>query len=75
MGKAPTVIVENCPPYNWQPAIKVPLREGMTLEDLIETLQLPSDTEAVIVNNVIVRPSYRLQDGDRVKVIPFMSGG
>ena len=75
MDKAPTVIVETCPPRNCRPVVEVPLREGMTLDELIETLQLPNDTEAVIVNNAIVRPSYRLQDGDRVKVIPFMSGG
>jgi len=47
----------------------------MTLEHLLEILQLPGDTEAVTVNGVYVKPDYRLQDGDRVKVIPFMSGG
>jgi len=47
----------------------------MTLEDLMEILQLPPDTEAVIVNSVYVRPDYRLKNGDQVRVIPFISGG
>lgn len=47
----------------------------MTLGELMEILQLPGNTEAVIVNDVYVRPDYRLQAGDRIKVIPFMSGG
>ena len=47
----------------------------MTLDDLLESLGIPADTEAVIVNGVYVRPDYRLQDGDKVVVIPFMSGG
>jgi thiamine biosynthesis protein ThiS len=54
---------------------KVALRDGMTLEDLIESLELPQNTEAVIVNGVYVKPDYQLQDGDRVSVFPFMSGG
>jgi sulfur carrier protein ThiS len=47
----------------------------MTLDDLLEGLKIPGDTEAVIVNGVYVRPSYLLQPGDLVKVIPFLSGG
>jgi sulfur carrier protein ThiS len=55
--------------------VAVPLGEGMTLRELADCLQLPGDTEAVIVNGTYVKPEYRLQDGDRVVVIPFMSGG
>lgn len=69
------VTVETFPPRRGYPAAEVPIRAGMTLEDLMEILQLPGDTEAVMVNNVYVRPGYRLQDGDRVRVIPYMSGG
>jgi sulfur carrier protein ThiS len=57
------------------PTRSVPLHEGMTLDDLLETLHVPGDTEAVLVNGTYVRPEYRLQSGDRVTVIPFMSGG
>ncbi len=68
------VTVETFP--SWRgPATSVPLRDGMTIDDLLEQLKVPSDTEAVLVNGTYVRPGYRLQSGDRVMVIPFMSGG
>ncbi len=73
--RQPTVTVETFPPRKGYPAREVPLQEGMTLEDLMEILQLPPDTEAVIVNSVYVRPDYRLKNGDQVRVIPFISGG
>jgi sulfur carrier protein ThiS len=70
-----SVTVETYPARAGHPVVTVPLRAGMTLQDLMEILKLPGDTEAVIVNNGYVKPNYRLQDGDRVRVIPFMSGG
>lgn len=68
------VTVETFPAWRG-PARSVPLREGMTLDELLESLDVPGDTEAVLVNGVYVKPDYRLQSGDRVMVIPFMSGG
>jgi sulfur carrier protein ThiS len=70
-----TVTVETFPARAGRPTVRVPLIEGMTLDDILETLRIPGDTEAVIVNGVYVQPDYRLQDGDRVTIIPFMSGG
>ena len=68
------VMVEIFP--SWRgPTAEVPLRDGMTLEDLLQSLDVPGDTEAVLVNGAYVKPDYRLQHGDRVIVIPFMSGG
>ena len=75
IDREPAVTVETFPPRRGYPARAVRLTEGMTLGDLMEILQLPGDTEAVMVNDVYVKPDYRLQDGDRVRVIPFMSGG
>ena len=69
------VRVETFPARAGHPCLDVPLTEGMTLDDLLEGLKIPGDTEAVIVNGVYVRPSYLLQPGDLVKVIPFLSGG
>lgn len=74
-GDDSSVTVETVPAWRGGPPAKVPLREGMTLQDLIESLHLPGDTEAVMVNRVYVKPDYRLKNGDRVIVIPFMSGG
>lgn len=70
-----TVTVERFPARPGDAPRVVPLADGMTLGDLIDFLALPADTEAVIVNGVHARPDYRLQAGDQVKVIPFMSGG
>ncbi|MBN1320750.1 MAG: MoaD/ThiS family protein [Thermoleophilia bacterium] len=70
-----SVTVETLPAWRGHPPTEVPLHNGMTLDDLIERLHLPANTEAVIVNGVYVKPDYRLQNGDRVLVIPFMSGG
>jgi sulfur carrier protein ThiS len=68
------VTVETFP--SWRgPTAEVPLRAGMTLEDLLHSLDVPGDTEAVLVNGAYVKPDYRLRHGDRVIVIPFMSGG
>lgn len=69
------VTVETFPARGSGSVVKVPLRDGMTLDDLIEILSLPGNTEAVMVNGVYVRPDHRLQNGDRVIIIPFMSGG
>jgi len=55
--------------------LEVALQNGMTLEDLIESLKLPNEPEAVIVNGTYVAQDYRLQNGDRVTILPFLSGG
>lgn len=70
----PVVTVETLPARG-RPALEVPLRDGMTLDALLDDLRIPGDTEAVIVNGVYVRPDYVLQRGDRVLIIPFMAGG
>ncbi|GEM_PF-1233016 len=69
------VIVERFPPRPGDAPRRVPLTPGMTLGELIDLLALPSDTEAVIVNGVYVRPDHQLKDGDHIRVIPFLSGG
>jgi sulfur carrier protein ThiS len=69
-----SVTVETFPAWRG-PARSVPLREGMTLDDLLDVLHVPGDTEAVLVNGAYVKPDYLLRSGDRVMVIPFMSGG
>ena len=70
-----TVTVETFPAREGRPTVCVPLVDGMTLDDLLELLHVPGDTEAILVNGVYVRLHHRLQDGDHVMVIPFMSGG
>jgi sulfur carrier protein ThiS len=69
------VTVETFPARPGRPTVQVTLTDGMTLDDLLESLKVPGDTEAVLVNGGYAKPAYRLQNGDRVIVIPFMSGG
>jgi sulfur carrier protein ThiS len=69
------VTVETFPARPGHPPVDMPLTEGMTLAELIDRLKIPGDTEAVIVNGTYVPLDYRLQPGDHVKIIPFMSGG
>ena len=69
------VTVETVPARPGRPKLRVPLTDGMTLSDLTEIVDVPGDAEAVMVNGGHVKPDYRLQNGDRVVIIPFMSGG
>ncbi len=73
--KKRVVIVETLPARAGRSTVEMPVREGMTLNELLDALDIPGDTEAIIVNGVHVRPDRVLQDGDHVLIIPFMSGG
>jgi len=68
------VVLEIFPAWRG-PTKDVPVPAGITLGGLTDLLEIPGDTEAVMVNGAYVAPDYRLQNGDRVMVIPFMSGG
>ncbi len=70
-----TITVERFPSRAGETPLVVPLTNAMTLGDLVQALSLPADTEAVVVNGVHARPDYRLQPGDQIRVIPFLSGG
>jgi sulfur carrier protein ThiS len=69
------VRVETFPARAGRPNLDLPITEGMTLDALLESLKIPGDTEAVIVNGLYVRPDYLLQPDDHVRIIPFLSGG
>jgi sulfur carrier protein ThiS len=57
--------------------VEVELPEGSLVADLIERLDLPLELEhlLVAVNHRVVDESTALQDGDRVNVMPALSGG
>ena len=69
------VTLEMLPLTDDKGIVSVTLTENMTLDDLLKSIKLPEGAEVVIVNGTYVKPDYRLQDGDRVTVFPFMSGG
>lgn len=72
---AGVVTVEMVPVKSEDSRLEVILREGMTLEDLIDSLKLPPEKEVVIVNGMYVKPDYPLKDGDVVSIFPFLTGG
>jgi thiamine biosynthesis protein ThiS len=56
-----------------------PVRDGITLAELLEEISLPSARVAVERNGTIV-PRARfsglaLQDGDRLEIVHFVGGG
>jgi sulfur carrier protein ThiS len=69
------VTVELYPVKDGNSLLRVALQDGMTLDDLMESLRLSQEPDAVIVNGIYVKPDYRLQDGDRVSIFPILSGG
>ncbi len=73
--KRGSVIVELFPGREDSSVHRVSLQDGMTLDDLVMSLDLPENTEVVIVNDAYVTPDYLLRDGDRVTVFPFLAGG
>ena len=55
--------------------LRVTLQDGMTLEDLVRSLELPQEPEVAMVNGAYVTQDYELRNGDRVSILPFLSGG
>jgi len=54
----------------------VTANSGQTVHQLLEGLGIPSDLVAVVmVNGRQESKSYLLQEGDQVKLVPFVGGG
>jgi sulfur carrier protein ThiS len=70
-----TVTVEMISTKDRDPLLEMVLSDGMTLEGLMKSLELPPEIEVAIVNGVYVPRDYRLQSGDRVTIFPFLTGG
>jgi len=56
-----------------------PIPEGMHLESLLQTLDLPPDSVVAEINKKIIQPDQyaqlQLKDGDKVELIRFVGGG
>ena len=61
----------------WQRETSVELPPGSRLLDLLQALQLELDPEQVllVVDSKLVDVDHILADGERVSLIPAMSGG
>ena len=64
-------------PQGLQRQLEVELPVGSLLSDLLEHLAVavPEDTLLLAVNYRVADVDYRLQDGDRVNIMPAISGG
>lgn len=69
------VTVEMFPVREGCALMTVALSNVMTLHDLVDNLNIPANTGAILVNGVYVGPEYRLRAGDHIHLIRFMSGG
>lgn len=49
---------------------------GRTVAEVLEDLGIPPELVAIVMVNGLQQPkSYRLQEGDKVKLVPLMGGG
>lgn len=55
---------------------EVELPDRSLVKDLINLLKIPpQETHVVFINNIIVEPNSKLQDGDVVGLFPPVGGG
>ncbi len=64
-------------PRGLQRCVDLDLPEGSTLHDILGMLEIQFDPEnlLLVVNGKVAEQSYKLAEGDKVSLIPAMSGG
>jgi len=63
-------------PEPWKNAATVEVREGMTVKDLLESIEVPlGAVKVVFINGVHAKADETLSEGDRVGVFPPVAGG
>lgn len=57
--------------------INLTLPEGASMRDVLQHLNIQLDPEhlLLVVNRRVVDPDYLVTDGDKLDIIPAMSGG
>lgn len=71
-----TILLDKAEPPREETAFRVETSDGINVQDLIEELGLPPKlVGTVIVNKRRSRLAVELFDGDRVVVLPAISGG
>lgn len=64
------------PDYDPEKGIDVTIKEGATIEHLIQTLQLPPDEARVfLVKGLSKKMTDRIMDGDQINIFAPMGGG
>ncbi len=64
-------------PHGTQRCVDLELPEGSTLRDILARLEVKLEPEnlLLVVNGKLAEEAYPLREGDRVSLIPAMSGG
>ena len=55
--------------------VEVELPEGTVLKDLLKKLNIDGDRFIVIKDAEAVKENYILKDGDKITILPIVSGG
>jgi molybdopterin converting factor small subunit len=64
------------PDYNPDKGIEVKVEEGSTVENVIQTLQLPKNEASVIlINGMSKKTTDMLTDGDQISLFTPLGGG
>lgn len=69
-------LAELLPPGSKNKRAKIDVPEGITIQDLLERLKIPSDiTNVIMVNGSHRSKDTKLNEGDVVSIIPPITGG
>lgn len=64
------------PPGSAGNPLRITVKEGLTVDEIAEALNVPPGVETVIIVNGRYREGgYTLQDGDKVSIFPPINGG
>jgi len=64
------------PDYDPEKGIELKVKEGSTVQDLIQTLQLPEkEARVVLINGMSKKNTDMLTDGDQVSLFTPLGGG
>ena len=64
------------PPGSKNKRAKITVKDGVTVDELLKELKIPSNvTNVIMVNGTHQNRSTRLNEGDVVSVIPPVTGG
>ena len=70
-------ILQRETPEGMQRELDVTMLSGSSVADLMTDLgvELPLDAMLLVVNGRLAQPSYHLQEGDHIHLMPAISGG
>ena len=59
-----------------KPKTHLEVRDGVTIAELVESLNLPEDLQkTILINGVMAGRSVHLHDNDSIAIFPPMAGG